>query len=62
MSKRGMISPALRATFAMPALVGAASLFGLVAALVGDGWLDALSWLGLGAPVAAVAWAMRRRG
>lgn len=62
MSKHGAPSSILRSTFAVPALIGAASLVGLVAALVGDGWMDALSWLGLGAPVAAVAWAMARRG
>jgi cyanate permease len=34
---------------------------GLVSALTGDGWRDALSWLALAAPVAALIWAMRTR-
>ncbi len=62
MNERGAPSPILRSTFAAPAIIGAASLIGLVAALMGDGWMDALSWLGLGAPVVAVAWAVARRG
>lgn len=47
--------------FAWPALIAAFSLIGLIAALVGDGVLDWLSWLGLIAPVAACLWAMMRR-
>lgn len=41
--------------FAMPLLVGIASTVGLLAALAGDGWWDALSWLGLGLAVALAA-------
>lgn len=51
----------LRAIFAIPLLLAALSVVGLVSALTGDGWRDALSWLGLAAPVAALAWAMRAR-
>ncbi|MFP1681172.1 hypothetical protein ACLD0W_01605 [Alloalcanivorax sp. C16-1] len=51
----------LRGIFAVPLLIALASLIGLVAALLGDGPMDALSWLGLGIPVAAVVWAMRTR-
>jgi hypothetical protein len=40
--------------FAAPALIGAVSLFGLIAALIGDGPWDAAGWLGLAAPVAAI--------
>lgn len=47
--------------FAVPALLFAVSLAGLIAALVGDGPWDAAGWLGLGAPVAATAWAVRAR-
>lgn len=47
--------------FGAPALLGALSLIGLVVALLGDGWWDAASWLGLAAPVAAVLWALARR-
>ena len=42
-----------RSTFAIPVLLALASAIGLVAALTGDGWRDALSWAGLGLPVAA---------
>lgn len=48
--------------FAVPGAIAALSLFGLVAALIGDGPWDAAGWLGLTAPLAALAWAMRRRG
>lgn len=44
-----------------PLLVGVGSSAGLVAALVGDGVWDALSWLLLGVPVAISVWAWRRR-
>jgi uncharacterized membrane protein YjjP (DUF1212 family) len=37
-----------------PLLVGIASAAGLVSALLGDGWLDAMSWMGLGAPIIVV--------
>jgi hypothetical protein len=37
--------------FAAPIVIGALSVVGLVAALVGDGWWDALSWLSLTLPV-----------
>lgn len=44
--------------FRWPLLLAAITAVGLGAALVGDGWLDALSWLALGAIVAvmAIAW------
>lgn len=42
--------------FAVPTVVAVASLIGLVAALMGDGWLDALSWLTLGLPVVLSVW------
>lgn len=48
-------------TFAIPgmlALLGAASLF---AALLGDGWWDALAWLGLGLPAVIGCWPLLRR-
>jgi len=37
--------------FAAPMLVGVLSAVGLVAALVGDGWWDGVSWLTLALPV-----------
>jgi hypothetical protein len=51
----------LRAIFALPLLICVVGLVGLVAALTGDGWRDAVAWAGLSAPVIAVAWAMRAR-
>jgi len=51
----------IRSSWALPLLIAAASIVGLVAALTGDGWRDALSWAGLAVPVAATAWAMRVR-
>ncbi|MBJ7413726.1 MAG: hypothetical protein JHD15_25710 [Phenylobacterium sp.] len=48
--------------FAAPGAIAALSLFGLVAALIGDGPWDWAGWIGLAAPLAALGWAMRRRG
>ncbi len=42
--------------FRAPFWIGVLSLIGLVAALVGDGLFDGLSWLGLGIPVALTLW------
>ena len=36
--------------FAIPLGIGLLSAAGLFAALLGDGWWDALSWIGLGIP------------
>ncbi len=43
-------------TWGMPGLLALASLVGLLAALLGDGAWDVLSWLTLGAPVAVISW------
>lgn len=43
-----------------PGVYGAASTAGLLAALLGDGWLDAVSWLALSAPLVSIASACRR--
>jgi len=51
----------LRAIFFVPLVIAVLSSVGLVSALTGDGWRDALSWLGLAAPVLAVIWAMKAR-
>jgi hypothetical protein len=41
----------LRQIFAAPMVVGALSVIGLVAALIGDGWWDVVSWLSLTLPI-----------
>ena len=51
----------LGAIFALPLAIGVLSVVGLISALTGDGWRDALSWAGLAAPVLAVGWAMKAR-
>ncbi|MFN3856886.1 MAG: hypothetical protein ACK4RV_03990 [Caulobacter sp.] len=61
MNTRRTASGQLWRTFAAPLVIALASAIGLVAALVGDGFADLLSWVGLGVPVAAVIWAMLRR-
>ncbi|MFN4163392.1 MAG: hypothetical protein ACK4GK_02370 [Ferrovibrio sp.] len=50
-----MKSPFLR-LWGMPILLGILSGIGLVAALVADGWGDALSWMTLGLLVLLMAW------
>ena len=37
--------------FALPILIGILSTVGLIAALIGDGWWDGLSWASLSLPV-----------
>jgi len=49
------------AVFALPLLIAALSVIGLISALTGDGWRDIVSWVGLAVPVIAVAWAMKAR-
>ena len=51
----------LTMVFAVPAVVAVLSLTGLVAALIGDGVWDAVGWLGLGACVAVLVWALIAR-
>ena len=41
----------LQQIFAPPILIGILSTVGLIAALVGDGWWDGLSWASLSFPV-----------
>jgi hypothetical protein len=40
----------------MPILLGVLTATGLVAGLLGDGWWDLVSVIGLGIPVAVGAW------
>ena len=49
------------AIFGAPTAIAVLGLVGLVSALTGDGWRDALSWVALGAPVLAIGWAMAAR-
>ncbi|GAB3330736.1 hypothetical protein GCM10027299_35880 [Larkinella ripae] len=41
--------------WSVPLVLGGLSLIGLIAALVGDGFMDLLSWLTLGIPLAVIA-------
>ena len=47
--------------FATPTLIALLSLVGLLAALLGNGVFDWVSWVGLAAPLVIVGWAMRPR-
>ncbi|MCG8393365.1 MAG: hypothetical protein MI745_09800 [Pseudomonadales bacterium] len=51
----------MKHVFAMPLLIAVTSLTGLIAALLGNGVYDWLSWLGLSLPLLAVAIAMSRK-
>lgn len=44
-----------------PTLIGLVTLVGLIAALVGDGWHDVLSWTALTIPVTVMAWKWAKR-
>jgi hypothetical protein len=46
-------------TYRMPLLLAVGSILGLVAALLGDGALDILSWLALGAIVVLICGILR---
>ena len=45
-----------RRMWAAPIALGLLTASGLVTALVSDHWGDAWSWVGLGVPVAVMAW------
>ena len=47
--------------FVAPIVVGLLSAIGLVAALIGDGWWDAVSWISLGLPVLLYLFFVMRR-
>lgn len=51
----------LMEVFAAPTLIAIASSVGLVTALVGDGLMDVVAWIGLGIPVAVSAWFLRTK-
>lgn len=46
--------------FAIPIVLALLSAIGLIAALLGDGFWDGLSWLTLGIPVAVIGFAWSR--
>lgn len=48
--------------FLVPGWIALATFVGLIAGLLGEGGLDALAWLGLGVPLAAIGLALARRG
>jgi membrane protein implicated in regulation of membrane protease activity len=50
-----------KSTFLLPGLIAVLSLAGLFAALLGDGWWDALAWIGLGLPALLSIWPLLRR-
>jgi hypothetical protein len=51
-----------RRVWAAPAAIAVVSLVGLVAALLGDGLNDWVSWIGLAVPLVVIVWARLRRG
>lgn len=50
------------AIFRVPLVLALLTAVGLCAALLGDGWLDLLSWITLSVPPLVILWAIRRRG
>ncbi|WP_342245432.1 hypothetical protein [Pseudomonas sp. OTU5201] len=50
-----------QSTFALPLFIVLLGALGLFSALLGDGWWDALSWLGLGVPALLSTWPLLRR-
>jgi len=50
-----------RRVWAAPAAIAVLSLVGLVAALLGDGVNDWISWIGLTFPLVVIVWARLRR-
>jgi hypothetical protein len=51
----------LRQIFAVPIVIGMLSTVGLLAALIGDGWWDGLSWATLSLPVLLYVFFFLRR-
>lgn len=51
-----MFSPESRRLWAWPIALGLLSVSGLLTALVSDDLGDVWSWVGLGVPVAVIAW------
>lgn len=50
-----------RRVWAAPIVIAIISLIGLVAALLGDGLNDWVSWIGLAVPLVVIVWARLKR-
>ena len=50
----------LAKVFGIPLLLAGLTAIGLLSGVLDDGIWDALSWLGLGAPLAVIAWHVAR--
>jgi membrane protein implicated in regulation of membrane protease activity len=48
--------------FGAPILLAALTVFGLLAALLGEGWWHALAWLALSIPLVSIVWCVLLRG
>ena len=53
-------SRSLSTIFMAPAVLGAVTTIGLIAALAGDGIWDVIGWLALGTPPAVTFWFLLR--
>ena len=51
-----------RRTFGAPILLAALTVFGLLAALLGEGEWHAVAWLALSIPLVSIAWSVALRG
>jgi hypothetical protein len=56
-----MVKSEFAHVFRTPLLLGALTTIGLISALVADGIWDAVSWVGLGAPVVLVGYLIMRQ-
>lgn len=51
-------SRGFRRVWSMPLLLATLTLFGLLAALLGEGWWWPLSWIALGSPLLVAGWCL----
>ena len=58
---RGSRHHSLRAIFGPPLILFFTGLAGLIVALTGNGWRDAVAWAALTIPIVTVGWALRAR-
>ncbi|KAA1054097.1 hypothetical protein [Azospirillum argentinense] len=49
------------AIFGIPMVIGLVTTVGLIAALLDDGLVDAVSWVALSVPVLTAVWSWRKR-